>query len=705
MKQIQDHKGNQFSSIKEMCEYWKIPLKTYSYRIKKGYTIEDALSHEKKGKMCQDHEGNTFLSIRAMCKYWNISINTYKTRINKGCTIKEALSCEECQDHQGNTFPSVRAMCKYWNIPIKTYNDYIKNGCTVEEALTYEECQDHQGNTFSSVGAMCKYWNVSINAYYDRIEKGYTIEETLLSENKGTLCQDHQGNTFPSVRAMCRHWDIPAKTYHDRIKKGYTIEEALSYHEYQDHEGNVFPSVSAMCKYWNILVSTYSDRIKKGYTIEEALSPERKIKNGVNCKDHQGNVFSSINAMCKYWNIPTKKYSYYINKGYTIEEALTYKQNRTTIQDHQGNTFSSMKEMCEYWNVPIKTYSARIKKGYTIEKALSYEEFQDHKGNIFPSISAMCRYWKISETTYLDRIKKGCTIEEALSKERKMKSGNICQDHQGNTFSSVKTMCKYWKVPITTYYERIKKGYTIREALLSNNEERTTKNDKCQDHQGNTFPSIKEMCEYWNITDDTYHSRIRAGYTIEEALTKGKNIKRTTQCQDHQGNIFSSVREMCKYWNVPTTTYYDRIKKGYTIEQTLTYDKQKNHQMYKTCKECKDHKGNIYPSYVLMCEAYGIDYSVFEKRIKKGFTLERALTQKIIKRNYDNTKTHKNKLNPTGGHPKRIQDHKGNEYNSITEMCKAYNIVPSVYYGRINRGWKLKEALEISHTRTDCSTR
>ena len=67
------------------------------------------------------------------------------------------------------------------------------------------------------------------------------------------------------------------------------------------------------------------------------------------------------------------------------------------------------------------------------------------------------------------------------------------------------------------------------------------------------FPLIKEMCEYWNITDDTYHSRIRAGYTIEEDLTKERKIRRTTQgveCRDHQGNMFSSVREMCKYWNV-----------------------------------------------------------------------------------------------------------------------------------------------------------
>lgn len=209
------------------------------------------------------------------------------------------------------------------------------------------------------------------------------------------------------------------------------------------------------------------------------------------------------------------------------------------------------------------------------------------------------------------------------------------------------------------------------------------------DHKGNQFPSINAMCKYWNVLPMTYLKRIARGCTIEEALT-GLSQK----CQDHEGNIFPSVRAMCKYWKVPTTTYYSRIKKGYPIEYALSYDEKKIQQMYKTCKTCQDHKGNIYPSYVLMCEAYGKDYSIYEKRIKKGYTLERALTQEIRKVKSDNSKTHKNKLNPAGGHPKRVQDHKGKEYVSITKMCKAYKVIPSTYKARLERGWNQKDALE-----------
>ncbi len=39
-------------------------------------------------------------------------------------------------------------------------------------------------------------------------------------------------------------------------------------------------------------------------------------------------------------------------------------------------------------------------------------------------------------------------------------------------------------------------------------------------------------------------------------------------------------------------------------------------------------------------------------------------------------------------------DHKGKKYESITEMCLAYEISPTLYLKRIERGWSVQEALE-----------
>ncbi len=39
-------------------------------------------------------------------------------------------------------------------------------------------------------------------------------------------------------------------------------------------------------------------------------------------------------------------------------------------------------------------------------------------------------------------------------------------------------------------------------------------------------------------------------------------------------------------------------------------------------------------------------------------------------------------------------DHKGITYNSLKEMCDAYNISVTLYLKRIERGWTVKDALE-----------
>ena len=44
----------------------------------------------------------------------------------------------------------------------------------------------------------------------------------------------------------------------------------------------------------------------------------------------------------------------------------------------------------------------------------------------------------------------------------------------------------------------------------------------------------------------------------------------TKKCKDHLGNKFSSITEMCNYWNISKPTYKYRQKKGLTLEQTLT---------------------------------------------------------------------------------------------------------------------------------------
>jgi len=46
--------------------------------------------------------------------------------------------------------------------------------------------------------------------------------------------------------------------------------------------------------------------------------------------------------------------------------------------------------------------------------------------------------------------------------------------------------------------------------------------------------------------------------------------RRKHACRDHRGNLYESKTAMCREWNVSVSTYEDRIKAGGTVEQALT---------------------------------------------------------------------------------------------------------------------------------------
>lgn len=244
------------------------------------------------------------------------------------------------------------------------------------------------------------------------------------------------------------------------------------------------------------------------------------------------------------------------------------------------------------------------------------------------------------------------------------------------------------------------------------------------DHQGNVFKAIDEMCKYWNISKRTYESRISKGMTVEKALI---TPCRTYKVKDHTGREFNNLDEMCKHWNISKSFYARRIKLGMTVEEALTtsYPRQHSSTLLKEIsKQIKnnrliDHLGNEYSSLELMCAKYGIEPKLFMSRIKSKWSVERALTE--IPRNkkrkrWASIKEQANKNGISSGAlysrlargmsveeatSKPLQ-HKTNSeysyngkcYNSLTELCREYNVSYDVVCYRVNTGWDLESAIE-----------
>lgn len=141
------------------------------------------------------------------------------------------------------------------------------------------------------------------------------------------------------------------------------------------------------------------------------------------------------------------------------------------------------------------------------------------------------------------------------------------------------------------------------------------------------------MFRHWGVSQPVYDRRIKAGMSMETALTKKTNSHKTP-CKDHTGKEFPSARAMCAAWGVTRDTYVRRVSEGWPLETALTTpadgSRHADVRPEKTRDNgpVKDHRGKEYKTLKSMCAAYGITVSRYRGRRSLGWDLERILTER-----------------------------------------------------------------------------
>jgi len=95
-RSVKDHLGTQFDTTKDMLERWGIPRDSYNRRLSKGWSLEEALTiplmNVNGYKRCKDHLGNEYASKGDMLKNYGVKPITFTKRIGRGWTLEEALT-------------------------------------------------------------------------------------------------------------------------------------------------------------------------------------------------------------------------------------------------------------------------------------------------------------------------------------------------------------------------------------------------------------------------------------------------------------------------------------------------------------------------------------------------------------------------------------------------------------------------------------
>ena len=147
-------------------------------------------------------------------------------------------------------------------------------------------------------------------------------------------------------------------------------------------------------------------------------------------RDHKGQQFDSVQAMCRHYGVPQGTFSYrHYTRGHSLEDSLTrtFVSGRTPKYgntDHTGRKHKTFSAMCDYWGWDHRVVWARMQRGASLRDALESARWvqgadpeygaTDHRGNEYRSFWAMCQAYGQHHATVHQRLKSGYSLADAL---------------------------------------------------------------------------------------------------------------------------------------------------------------------------------------------------------------------------------------------------------------------------------------------------
>lgn len=208
-----------------------------------------------------------------------------------------------------------------------------------------------------------------------------------------------------------------------------------------------------------------------------------------------------------------------------------------------------------------------LSKGY-VEEIISrrVENVVEFNGKVYSSYSELAKEFGFSVSCLQRRLSKGLSLEDILNNYI---NRTIIKDHLGTEYSCIEEMLNSWNISRGSYEYRKSQGWSLKK-ILTTPVRTSPKAKECVDFNGKIFPSLPLMAKFYGINLTSLRNHMAEGETPAEALKNILESKSNNVVRDHVGNSFSSNVKMAEHWKVNYSTFKDRIKRGWNLEETLT---------------------------------------------------------------------------------------------------------------------------------------
>ena len=141
-----------------------------------------------------------------------------------------------------------------------------------------------------------------------------------------------------------------------------------------------------------------------------------------------------------------------------------------------------------------------------------------------------------------------------------------------------------------------------------------------------------------------------------------------------QGQRYKSCQEVCRAFQVSWEVAKGRIRAGWSPEQVFGIVEREGKFQPKPVEI----EGRLFASLSQAAIAYGINPKVFDARLRKGWSVHRAIG-----------------IEPSGSSQPKPVEIEGKQFSSLTQAAIAYDIAPKIFKQRLKSGWTVNQAVGI----------
>lgn len=89
-------------------------------------------------------------------------------------------------------------------------------------------------------------------------------------------------------------------------------------------------------------------------------------------------------------------------------------------------------------------------------------------------------------------------------------------------------------------------------------------------YKGREYRSMTLACDLLGVSVATVSQYVKRGMSIEQSIEQILKNRKRNNCTDHLGNEFKSMVDMAEFHHIPYSALFNRLKRKWSLERALT---------------------------------------------------------------------------------------------------------------------------------------